>query len=71
MTTPADPRRGVHAVWRTPEGNIGVCCDCRAITELVFDDTDAGRIDLPEQAFTCDTCGYSHWFTITPGTEQS
>lgn len=68
MSRPAE--RGIHAVWLLPEGNgFGICCDCRAQTELIIDMsgvTDAAHIDLPEQAFTCDGCGTTHWFRLAP-----
>jgi hypothetical protein len=65
-----EPPRRIHAVWPLPGGDgVGVCCECRTLTELIIDVSgvpDGGRIDLPEQSFTCDGCGTTHWFTITP-----
>ena len=67
----AEPQKyGVHAVWPLPEGNgVGICCDCRTVTDLIIDMggvTDPAQIDLPEQSFTCDGCGTTHWFTLKP-----
>ena len=67
----AEQRRyGIHAIWPLPEGNgVGVCCECRTRTELIIDAsdvTDAAHIDLAEQSFTCDGCGTTHWFTLSP-----
>jgi hypothetical protein len=59
---------GIHAVWALPDGNgIGVCCGCRAQTEIIIDMgnvTGPAHIDLPEQAFTCGGCGTVHWFRL-------
>ena len=61
---------GIHAVWPLPEGNgVGICCECRTQTELIIDAsdvTDGVHMALPEAAFTCDGCGTTHWFTLTP-----
>lgn len=59
---------GIEAVWPLPGGNgVGVCCQCRTRTDLIFDMTgvtDLRHIDLAEQAFTCDGCGTTHWFRL-------
>ena len=71
LTCPTLRRQGIHAMWPLPDGSgVGVCCECRAQTEIIFDTggvTDWAHIDLPEQSFTCGGCGTTHWFRIGAG----
>ena len=70
----------LQTVWLTPDG-FGAVCECGAHVHvsIVFEDGAGGEVAMgrvppgtavpvshQEIAFTCDSCGRSHWVRVTP-----